>query len=159
MLQKIDQLNEKFSTVQADLLRWKMKEEDFDAEHMEDVTPDMGNTAVTVPIIETRPVSTINFIPGEMNEIQPDIPTVSQYIPVTMTPPPSLINLATSAGIGLPNFYPMTSESRSSHPNSNTLFSNMPRSSEVTGSVSTGNLVNPVMTGPRILHDSTGRHI
>ena len=50
LAQKIDQLSGKFSTVQADLQRWKAMEAEYNAENMEDVMPEMGNTTISVPM-------------------------------------------------------------------------------------------------------------
>ena len=51
LAQKLDQLSGNFSTVQADLQRWKNAEEEYNAENMEDDMPDVGNTIVSVPCL------------------------------------------------------------------------------------------------------------
>ena len=68
LTQKIDQLSGSFSTVQTDLQRWKTIEAEYNAEHMEDDTPEMGNTAISVPMSVTPLVCTINFVFGEIAE-------------------------------------------------------------------------------------------
>ena len=95
LAQKIDQLSGNFSTVQADLLRWKAMEAEYNAENMEDVVPDMGNTTVSVPMTATPPASIASFIFGETAEIQPAQPTVSQTAPVLTTFSPIFIDPTT----------------------------------------------------------------
>ena len=106
LAQKIDQLSGNFSTVQADLQRWKAMEAEYNAENMEDVMPEMGNTTVSVPMTVTPPVSAPSFVFGETAEIQPAQPTVSQTAPVSTTFSPSFINPTTRVKTEYSDFSP-----------------------------------------------------
>ena len=107
---------------QADLQRWKNAEEDYNAANMEDDTPQMRNTVVSVPICVTLLVSTIRFVFGDTAQIHPDYPTASQAMPVSMIFFASFSNPATRANAGLPSFASMTSEFSPGHLDTDTLF-------------------------------------
>ena len=87
LVQKIDQLSGNFSSVQADMQRWKTLEAEYNAENMDEDVTDVGNATVSVPMSVTPPVPTINFIFGEAAEIQPAQPTASQTMPVPVNIP------------------------------------------------------------------------
>ena len=65
LTQKIDQLSENFSTVQADLHRWKTMEAEYNAEHMEEDVTDVGNAVASVPMFVNPPASTPYFFLGK----------------------------------------------------------------------------------------------
>ena len=103
---KIDQLSGNFSTVQADLRRWKNIEAEYNAENMEDDMPEMGNMAASVPMTVIPPVSMPTFVFGETAEIQPAQPMVSQTAPASTNFSPIFINPATRAKKGYFDFSP-----------------------------------------------------
>ena len=106
LTQKIDELITSFSSVQADLQRWKAFEAEYNAENMEDDTPEMGNTTVSVPLTVTPPPFIPSFVFGETTEIQPAQPTVSQTAPVSTTFSPTFINPATRVKTEYSDFNP-----------------------------------------------------
>ena len=140
LTQKIDQLSENFSTVQADLQRWKTMEAEYNAENMEEDITDVGNTTVSVSMSVHPPASTPYFVFGETAEIQPDYPTASQTMLVLMALPPPFVTWATRANLGL----------------SETSFFTIPKSGEAQGSTITGITIVPDETGPRVPHRQMG---
>ena len=62
LTQKIDQLSESFSTVQADMQRWKTLEAEYNAENIEEDITDEGNAIASVPMSITPPTSTPLFL-------------------------------------------------------------------------------------------------
>ena len=136
LTQKIDQLSRSFSSVQADLQKWKTLEAKYNAENMEEDITDVRNTTVSVPMSAIPPVSTIDFVFGETAEIQPDYPTASQTELVSMTSPPSFIDPATRATTGYADFNPS--------------FFTIPEFGEAQGSTLTGIPIGPDVTGRRV---------
>ena len=112
LVQKIDQLSENMSSVQADMQRWKTLETEYNAENMEEDVTYMGNAAASVPMSVNPLTSTPYFIFGETAEIQPPQPTAYQTMPVPVTFPLSVIDPATRAKARTSDFTPMTPEFR-----------------------------------------------
>ena len=108
LVQKIDQLSENMSTVQAEMQRWKRAEEEYNAENMEEDVTDVGNAVASVPISVNPPASTPYFVFGETAEIQPDYPTTSQTMPISMALPPTFVDPAIRANTDDANFNPFT---------------------------------------------------
>ena len=50
LTQKIDELSANFSSVQADMQRWKTMEVEYNAENMEEDATNMGNATASVPM-------------------------------------------------------------------------------------------------------------
>ena len=97
LVQKIDQLSENMSSVQAEMQRWKHAEEEYNAENIEEDVTDVGNAVASVPMSVIPPGSTNYFTFGETAEIQPPQPTASQTMPVSVTFPPSFVDPAIRA--------------------------------------------------------------
>ena len=106
LVQKIDQLSENMSSVQADMQRWKTLETEYNTENMEEDATDMGNATASVPMSVTPLTSTPCFIFGETSEIQPPQPTASQTMPVPVTFPPSFVDPAIRANADYTDFNP-----------------------------------------------------
>ena len=108
LVQKIDQLSESMSTVQAEMQRWKHAEEEYNAENMEEDATDVGNATASVPMSGIPLTSTPHFIFGETAEIQPPQPTASQNMPVSMALPPAFFYPATRANTDDADLNPFT---------------------------------------------------
>ena len=134
LVQKIDQLSENFSSVQADMQRWKTLGAEYNAENIEEDITDEGNAIVSVPMSITPPTSTPYFVFGETSEIQPVLPTASQNMPVSMALPPPFVTSATRANLGL----------------SDTSFFTIPKSGEAQGFTNARIPIIPDETGPRV---------
>ena len=124
LVQKIDQLSENMTSVQAEMQGWKHAEEEYNAENMEEDVTDVGSVVASVPMSVSPLTSTPYFIFGETTEIQPPQPTASQTMPVPVTLPPSFVDAAIRANADDADF--------------NSSFFTIPKSGEAQGYTNTG---------------------